>query len=235
LSSCPELQGCPGPITDLAFLFFMRALIKLLVCSLMLATAAGCHPGSLPDGHSLVSSSYRAWRADWHGVWQAEWAGAPVSGPLVAEVWHTADGRLRVETLEAPVPALNNLTLVRDGTTSWLYDGRQKQLQAGSAHRPLSIPLICDALDAMTWLLEGVDSAAQVAVAGSDRLESGSATRLKITLSSGDGALLWIDAQTGLPARLKLNSATWGEVTFTARSLNLLERPQPGLFAPPEP
>jgi hypothetical protein len=217
------------------FLSFMRALIKFLVCSLMLMPAAGCGPGSLPDGHSLVSSSFQAWRADWHGVWQIEWAGAPVQGPLVAEVWHAADGRLRVETLEAPVPALNNLVLVQDDTASWLYDGRQNQVQGGPGHQPLRIPLISDALDATTWLLESIDAAAEVAVTGSDQLESGSATRLKITLSSGDRALLWVDTETGVPARLKLNSAIWGEAVFTARSLSRLERPHPGLFAAPEP
>jgi outer membrane lipoprotein-sorting protein len=211
----------------------MRVSIKFLIGLLMLLAAAGCAAGPGPDGRRLVSSSRQAWGAGWHGVWQVEWAGAPVQGPLVAEVWHAADGRLRVETLEAPVAALNNLVLVRDGTTSWLYDGRERKLQAGPAYEPLSIPLISDALDATSWLLDGIDGTAQVAVAGSEHLESGSATRLKVTLSSGDQAVLWIDMETGLPARLELNSATWGEATFTARSLGRLEQPHPGLFAAP--
>jgi hypothetical protein len=212
----------------------MRVSINLLAGLLILVTSAGCTAGPVADGHSLVSTSRQAWRAGWHGVWQVEWSGAPVPGPLVAEVWHAADGRLRVETLEAPVAALNNLVLVQDGATSWLYDGRQKKLQAGPAYEPLRIPLISDALEATGWLLDGTDGTAQVAVAGSEHLESGSATRLKITLASGDQALLWIDVQTSLPARLKLNSAAWGEATFTARTLGRLEQPHPGLFAAPE-
>ena len=207
----------------------MLILARVLVCLVCLIVAAGCGHSSLPAGADLVARSRQAWHGDWHGVWQVEWSGAPVRGPLVAEVWHTADGRLRVETLEAPVPALSGLVLVQNGKANSLYSTRDSQVEAGQPGKPLRIPLISDALDTVDWLFDRLEGATLV-VAGRERLESGPATRLKITLSNGDQAALWINDETGLPARLQIRSATQGEATFTARALSRLEGPHPGLF-----
>jgi hypothetical protein len=207
------------------FTFAMRAVISCLV----ICFAAGCGHTSLPTAEDLVTRSWQVWQGNWHAVWQIEWSGAPVRGPLVAEVWHTGDGRLRIETLEAPVPALSGLVLVHDGQESRLYSMREDRVETGKPGERLRLPLISDALDAVDWLFEGIEGAATV-VAGRERLESGAAIRLKITLANSDRADLWIDEATGLPARLWLRSATWGEATFTARSLSWLEQPHPDLF-----
>ncbi len=207
----------------------MPILARAPLCLVFLIVAAGCGYSSLPAGADLMARSRQAWQGDWHGVWQIEWSGAPVRGPLVAEVWHMADGRLRIETLEVPVPTLSGLVLVQNGKANSLYSMRDNQVEPGPPGRPLRIPLISDALDTMDWLFDRLEGATLV-VAGHERLESGPATHLKITLSNGDRAVLWINDETGLPARLQMNSATWGEAIFSARALNRLEGPHPGLF-----
>ena len=210
----------------------MRVLNRLLVCTLCFVALIGCRESaSLPDPNHLVTSAWQAWRNDWHAVWQFEWTGAPLRGPLVVEIWHAADGRRRIEVLEAPSAALSGLTLVEDGTTGWLYDLRQARLETGPVGQ-VSIPLASDALNAIDWLLSGIDDA-RVKVAGHDALESGPAAQLKILLSGGDQAVLWVHDETGLPARLELQSAVWGEASFTTRSIAAPEPLSPQLFVVP--
>jgi outer membrane lipoprotein-sorting protein len=211
----------------------MRAFARLSVCAAFLVAVSACGEGSsLPDGDSLMAHAQRAWQADWHAVWQVEWAGAPVRGPLVAEVWHAADGRLRIETLEAPSPALSGLTLVDDGETSWLYDLRQDRLEAGSS-KQIRIPLASDALDAIDWLFLGMEGAT-VNVSGRDTLESGLAIRSDVILATGDRAIIWVHGETGLPSRVELHSVVWGEASFATRSISSPERLHPGLFVSPQ-
>jgi outer membrane lipoprotein-sorting protein len=199
------------------------------VCLVCFAMLVGCGGrASLPEADIPVSRAWQAWQGGWHAVWQVEWVGAPVRGPLVAEVWHAPDGRLRIETLEAPSAALSGLTLVRDGRTAWLYDVRQDRLNSGPPEQ-VRIPLIQDAIDASEWLLAGTEGAS-IQSAGRDNLESGPATRMDVTLATGERATLWIDTQTGLPSRVELQSSTWGEATFTARTLDVLQHPHPSLF-----
>ena len=85
---------------------------KLLAPFLILAAvAAGCDAASRPDGSSLVTQAQQAWAGDWHAVWQIEWGGAPVRGPLVAEIWHAGDGStLRVVNVASPQTAECNST-----------------------------------------------------------------------------------------------------------------------------
>jgi len=212
----------------------MRPVSRLAACVLVLSALASCAPSrATPDPSFLVTCAQQSWQADWHGVWQIEWAGAPAPGPLVAEVWHAADGRLRIETLEAASPALNGLTLVSDGSSSYLYELRSDQVQIDSAGQ-MRIPLASDALDAMAWLVARLNRAT-VRVVGHDVLESGPATRLEILLDSSEGAELWVHDETGLPARLELHSANWGEAVFTSRSLDAPVYLHPGLFQPPQP
>jgi outer membrane lipoprotein-sorting protein len=215
----------------------MRILITLLVYIVIAAPAAGCGvDSSLPDGDVSVARARQAWRGNWHAVWQVEWDGAPVRGPLVVEMWHADDGRVRIETLEASTPALNSLILVDDGETSWLYDARHNDArrsrpEAESAE-PARIPLFSDALDAIDWLFLKMDDAT-VVVSGRDTLESGAAIRLDVALRTGDRAVLWVHDETGLPSRVELHSATWGEVYLTARSISIPEHLYPGLFTSP--
>lgn len=210
----------------------MRILITLLVYIVIAAPAVGCGvDSSLPDGDASVARARQAWRDNWHAIWQVEWDGAPVRGPLVAEMWHADDGRVRIETLEASTPALNGLILVDDGETSWLYDARHSRLEAESAE-PARIPLFSDALDAIDWLFLKMDDAT-VVVSGRDTLESGAAIRLDVALPTGDRAVLWVHDETGLPSRVELHSAIWGEVYLTARSVSIPEYLHPGLFTSP--
>jgi outer membrane lipoprotein-sorting protein len=214
----------------------MRFLTTLFVYIVILAPAASCDvDSSLPDGDETVARARQAWRDNWHAVWQVEWDDAPVSGPLVAEMWHADDGRVRIETLEAPTPALSSLILVDDGKTSWLYDARhdarRNHLEAESAE-PARIPLASDALDAVDWLFLNIDDAT-VVVSERDILESGVAIRLDTALPTGDRAVLWVHDETGLPSRVELYSATWGEVCLTARSINIPEHLHPDLFTSP--
>jgi outer membrane lipoprotein-sorting protein len=150
----------------------------------------------------------------------------------VAEVWHAGDGRIRIETLEASSPALSGLILVDDGRTSWLYDVRRDDLEAGSDDGA-RIPMASDALDAIDWLLLGMDDGT-LDVSGRDSLESGTAIRLNIVLPTGDRAVLWVHDETGLPSRVELQSVTWGEASFVTRSISTPEHPHPGLFLPPQ-
>lgn len=179
-----------------------------------------------------MTRARHAWGGNWHAVWEVEWADAPVRGPLVAEVWHAADGRLRIETLEAPTPALSSLVLVHDGQATTLYDIRQNRVETGPFGR-VRIPLASEALEVIDWLLTRMDAAA-VEVSGRDTLESGPASRLKVSLANGDQATLWVHDETGLPSRLKLQSDTWGKATFTARSMSIQEPPDPALFIFPQ-
>jgi hypothetical protein len=91
--------------------------------------------------------------------------------------------------------------------------------------------LLSDALDAIDWLSLRMEDAT-VNVSRHDTLESGPATRLDIILSTGDRAALWVHGETGLPSKVELHSAVWGEATFTTRSIGTLERPHPDLFIP---
>jgi len=196
---------------------------KLIIPVIILtAVAAACDVPSQPDGSSLITQAQQVWAGDWHAVWQIEWGGAPVRGPLVAEIWHAGNGRLRIETLEAPTAALSGLTLVSDGATSWLYDLRQNRAEAKPAGQT-RIPLASDALDATGWLLKEA-SRATIRVAGREMLESGLADRVAIDWSDGDRATLWVHIESGLPARVELHSAVWGEATFITRSID----PSPG-------
>jgi outer membrane lipoprotein-sorting protein len=207
----------------------MRIFAWLTASAIVLTAVTSCASTSLPDGKGLVARTRQAWEEDWHAVWEIEWAGAPVSGSLIAEVWHTADNRLRIETLEAPTAALSGLTLVDDGATIWLYDLRQNQAEAGPDDL-VRIPLASDAQDAIGWLLLNTDNASTVNVSGHGMLESGPATRLDIVLATGDRAALWVHDKTGLPARVELYSAVWGKATFTARSINTSQDQQPALM-----
>ncbi len=195
---------------------------RLAIPFIFFATVAvGCGAVSPPDGSGLITQAQQAWAGDWHAVWQIEWGGAPVRGPLVAEIWHAGSGRLRIETLEAPTAALSGLTLVGDGATSWLYDLRQNQAEASPAGQA-RIPLASDALDATVWLLkEASQGTTRTRVVGREMLESGLANRVVVECSNGDRAILWIHMQSGLPARVELHSAVWGEATFITRSIDL--------------
>jgi outer membrane lipoprotein-sorting protein len=185
---------------------------------ILAAVVAACNVSSQPDGSSPITQAQQAWTGDWHAVWQIEWVGAPVRGPLVAEIWHAGNGRLRIETLEAPTAALSGLTLVSDGVTSWLYDLRQNRAEAKPAGQT-RIPLASDALDATNWLLKEA-SRATTRIAGREMLEGGLADRVAVDWSNGDRATLWVHAESGLPARVELHSSVWGEATFTARSID---------------
>lgn len=178
-----------------------------------------------------MARARQAWAGDWHAVWQVEWSGAPLRGPLVVETWHAADGRLRIETLEAPVPALSNLVLVDDGEMCRLTSTRLSDW-VSSSNEPARIPLANDALDVVDWLLFRMPDAA-VDVSARDSLESGPAIRLEVVLTDGDRAVLWLHEETGLPARVELYSAVWGEPVLVTRSISLPERLHPGLFVPP--
>ncbi len=207
----------------------LRAFGKIAVYGSLLIFVSGCAgSSSLPSGESLIAGAQQAWRGSWHAVWHVEWVGAPVRGPLIAEVWHAPDGRLRVETLEAPTPALNSLTLVTDGATAWLHDLGQDRTQIGS-NELTRIPLISDALSAIDWLFLNLEGAT-ILVAGRDELESGPATKLDITMRNGDQVELWVHGETGLPARVELQSMVWGEASFLTRSITTLEQPHPDLF-----
>jgi outer membrane lipoprotein-sorting protein len=204
----------------------IRARSGFQVFAIMFVLAA-CG-GSFDDASEQIARARRAWDGDWHAVWQIEWANAPVRGPLVAEVWHAADGRLRIETLEAPTAALNGLTLVDDGRQTWLYDLRLNQAQQG-AREQLRIPLVSDMLAAMDWLLAQTDQATVTGV-NHDELESGPATRLDLTTRAGDRATLWVHAKTGLPAGFALHSEPWGEVKCVTRSIDPPGQLAPALF-----
>jgi outer membrane lipoprotein-sorting protein len=207
----------------------MRIFTWLTASVIILTAVTSCSSSSLPDGKGLAARTRQVWEEDWHAVWEIEWAGAPVRGSLIAEIWHTADDRLRIETLEAPTAALSGLTLVDDGATTWLYDLRQNQVETGPDEL-VRIPLASNALDAIDWLLLNMDSASTVNVSGHGTLESGPATRLEIILSADDRAALWVHDETGLPARVELCSAVWGEATFTARSIDPSQDQYPGLI-----
>ncbi len=207
----------------------MYIITRFTIYALVLVTVMGCgSSSSTPDGEGLLRRAQQAWTGDWHAVWQVEWDGAPVREPLTAEVWHAADGRLRIETLEVPSPALSGLTLVENGTTSWLYDLRHDHITTGS-DRQMKIPLTSDALDAIDWLLTNLDEPT-LSVSGRRIFESGPATRIDAGLSNGDRVALWIHDETGLPSRVELHSAVWGEAVFIARSVSVPDSLHPDLF-----
>ncbi len=207
----------------------MRTFTWLTVAVIVFTTLTSCGSSSLPDGKRLVTRARQAWEGDWHGVWEIEWAGAPVRGSLVAEVWHTADSRLRIETLEAPTAALSGLTLADDGTTTRLYDPRQNRVEVGPSGGGVRIPLASDALDAIDWLLLNGNSATTIDVSRHGALESGPVTRLDMILDADNRAALWVHDETGLPARVELTSIVWGKATFTARSIDTSQDQRPVL------
>jgi outer membrane lipoprotein-sorting protein len=211
----------------------MRLFIRLSVQIVILVTVASCgSDASALNGDDVITRAQQTWRGDWHAVWQVQWQGAPVRGPLVAEMWHADDGRMRIETLEASSPALSGVILVDDGQTFWLYDVRQ-DLRQPQIQEPARIPLASDALDAIDWLFLQMDKAV-VDVSGRDVLESGPAIRLDVALPAGDRATLWVHDETGLPSRVELRSETWGEASLATRSISIPDHLHPGLFAPPQ-
>jgi outer membrane lipoprotein-sorting protein len=206
----------------------MRLFTWLIASVVVLTALTSCGSPSSPEGNALAARAWQAWEGDWHAVYEIEWAGAPVRDSLIAEVWHTADDRLRIETLEAPTVALSGLTLVDNGATTWLYDLRQDRAETGPDDL-VRIPLASDALDAIDWLLLNINDASMVSVSGHGTLESGPATRLDITPDAGDRAALWVHDETGLPARVELRSAVWGNVIITARSIDTSQDQRPAL------
>ena len=206
-------------------LLFLLPLTLSLTASL---TATGCSQIAREQAGAQAAEARQAWAGNWHGVWSIEFENAPVDGPLVAEMWHAADGRLRIETLEAPTTALNGLTLVNTGDGVWFYDLRQNRAESGPADLE-RIPIASDSLLVMDWLLAQLPAAA-ILSARSEALESGPATRLSLNTEGSDQAELWINTKTGLPAGLELQSRQWGKVSLTSRSLEAPRSLNAGLF-----
>jgi len=206
---------------------------RLILWLTVVAGLVGC--GGTPNGAAVadLGRARSGWAGNWHAVWEIEWHDAPVSGPLVAEMWHSADGRLRIETLEAPVAALNGLTLVSSGDEAWLYNVRSNQAQAGDRDR-VRIPLADDMLAAMDWLLAEAGDAAISKIAR-DALESGATWQLQLVTPSGDEATLWLTDPDGFPAGFVLRSGRWGAVSCKTRWLERPQRPDPRLFDPQPP
>ncbi len=195
---------------------------------LTLFVVAGCSSVAKSEAGARAAAARQSWDGDWHAVWQIEWENAPLDGPLVAEIWHAGDDRLRIETLEAPNAALNGLTLVYDRRANWLYDVRQNLAETGPADM-VRIALVNDALEAMSWTLDELPQAG-IVNARQDELESGPAVRLALITESGDRAALWINRKTDLPARLELQSKTWGELVMGTRSISSPTSLAPALF-----
>gem|GEM_PF-6579213 len=198
-----------------------RNIVSLVVpiFGLLAAACTGTRPG---DAQIELERARRAWAGNWHAVWQIEWENAPLRGPLVAEIWHAVDGRLRVETLEAPIAALNGLIRANDGLHTWLYDVRQECLSQGTREQ-LRMPLVDDMLEAMNWVLQ---EPVWITDASVDRwgVESGEAIALEITMQTGNRVILWVNRETGLPAGLALHTSPWGRARCVTRSLE--QRPQ---------
>ena len=75
----------------------MRLFTRLSVHIVILVTIVGCGTASVVrNGDDVVARGQQAWMGDWHAVWQVEWQGSPIRGPLVAEIWHAVDGRMRI-------------------------------------------------------------------------------------------------------------------------------------------
>jgi len=199
--------------------FLLPLVLSLTACGQIGHDQAYAHAAEAPE----------AWAGDWHGVWSIEFDSAPVDGPLVAEIWHAADGRLRIETLDAPTTALKGLTLVDTGGGGvWFYDLRQNRAELGPADLE-RIPIASDSLLVMDWMLDQVSTAA-IKSAHWDSLESGRAARLSLVTEAGDEAEFWVHNKTGLPAGLELQSRRWGKVVLTSRSLEAPRSLTPGLF-----
>ncbi|PWH14086.1 MAG: hypothetical protein DDG58_13050 [Ardenticatenia bacterium] len=191
------------------------------VCALLFLLAlltTACADTASIDAAGELERARRAWAGNWHAVWQIEWHNAPLHGPVVAEMWHSADGRLRVETLEAPVATLNGLMRTDDGTQAWLYDTRQRQTSYGTRVQ-LRIPLVDDLLDAMGWTLMQ-DFQATVIAANDWTIESGAAVALELIADTGERVTLWVNRETGLPAGLMLHSSPWGQARCVTRTLD---------------
>jgi outer membrane lipoprotein-sorting protein len=199
-----------------------------LLLLLLLLLLPGCSQIAREEAAAQTVAAAKAWNGNWHAVWAIEFANAPVDGPLVAEIWHAADGRLRIETLEAPTTALSGLTLVDTGDIVWTYDLRQNRAEADSAGQG-RIPIASDSLAVMEWMLAEMPTAAIVG-ARSESLESGPAARLSLITESGDRAELWVHNKTDLPAGLSLQSRRWGEVHMSSRSLEAPRSFDTGLF-----
>ncbi|MGC8878040.1 MAG: hypothetical protein ACP5R2_02325 [Anaerolineae bacterium] len=191
------------------------ARLLLLLFALLATACTGVQP---VDATRELERARRAWAGNWHAVWQIEWINAPLRGPLVAEIWHAADGRLRVETLESPVATLNGLMRADDGSRVWLYDTRQQQVSYGTPER-LRIPLVDDLLEAMEWTLAQPFHAAVITV-NSWEIESGEAVALELTANTGERVTLWVNRETDLPAGLVLHSSPWGQARCVTRTLD---------------
>jgi outer membrane lipoprotein-sorting protein len=189
-----------------------------LFLSLFVLLTTACTGMTSVDATGELERARRAWAGNWHAVWQIEWHDAPLRGPVVAEIWHSADGRLRVETLEAPVAALNGLIRADDGIQTWLYDARQRQTLYGTRAQ-LRIPLVDDLLDAMEWTLVQ-QFHARVTAANDWAIESGAAVALELTTDTGESVTLWVNRETGLPAALVLHSSPWGQARCVTRTLD---------------
>jgi outer membrane lipoprotein-sorting protein len=206
---------------------------RVILCLAVVGALAGC--GGAPSGAASadLARARNSWAGTWHAVWEIEWHDAPVIGPLVAEMWHSADGHLRIETLEAPVAALNGLTLVSTGDEAWLYDVRSNQAQSGTRDL-VRVPLADDMLSAMDWLLAET-GAASIGKTTRDVLESGPAWQLQVILPSGDEATLWLTEPNGFPAGFALRSGRWGTVRCVTRWLEQPQRLDHRLFDPQPP
>lgn len=206
----------------------MSALLRsLCILVFWLIWTGGCAgPGSDVVSPEVVLAELRAaWQRDQHAVWEMEWPGAPLAGPMAVEVWLSGPRR-RFEMLESGAPALVGETLVSDGRTAWLFNRFADGVTEVGAEEARFSPL-SDALLIISAHL--AREPRSVRALGEASLPTGPAHRWRLIYPEGTTLDLWLEDETGLISAMKL-AGPGGDFSLTARLIEPLDEVPEGLF-----
>lgn len=168
---------------------------------------------------------FKTWQADYHAVWEIDWAAMPIGGALTIEVWRAGE-RYRHEILESTAPALVGETLVFDGRQGWRYQ-RFDPDSLTSVASPHLAPMSEVVAIVDTLLTQPIQRAEMQQVWVGDE----PTRHITLIFDQETSLSVWVAGDTKLPHRLRFRQNGM-PVTLTARSIEPLTTPPDGLFKP---
>lgn len=202
----------------------MRAKISAMI-ALMIISLTACASTSPIAPETAQAITAEAWQANYHVVWEIDWAAMPVGGAVTVEAWQVGE-QYRYEILESTAPALVGETLIFDGQQGWHYQ-RFDPDSLTSATPPHLAPM-SEAVNIIDTLLGQPARRAQMQQV---RLGDELTRHITLIFDPETSLSVWIAEETNLPHRLRFRRND-APVTLMARSIEPLTMPPAGLFKP---
>ena len=193
-------------------------MLSFVIIVLMLL---GCGPEEPISADEIMGKVRETWEgaADLHATWELTLDVGVIQDQLVVEVWRKQPDKLRAEVLEATSVEFRGMTLVSDGTQTWLYNASRREVTAGEP-ASIRLPLVQDVIESIDELIRTA-GAGQVKLLGTEKIPAGETYKLEMPYPDGGRALVWISKEYWVPLKVEYTSQTLGEGTFVARSLEL--------------